>query len=68
MKEKLKPLNWLELQQLYKPVWDADVRKWRVVDGYREWMNDGKSVSFTDGNTWWDFDRCELYLEELEER
>ena len=63
-----KSLTWMEIRdKLGKPIWDNKQRQWRVVDGYKEDL-DNKRVSFTDYNAFIVFDEGRFYLEEVEEK
>lgn len=61
-------LGWVQILLLLgKPVWDAQTKKWRVLNGYQSVLGSQQNqmffeVTFTDTPYWEDFIEKELYI------
>lgn len=61
-------LGWVQILLLLgKPVWDAQMRKWRVLNGYQSVLGNQNNqtffeVTFTDTPYWENFINKELYI------
>ena len=62
-------LGWVQILLLLgKPVWDAQIRKWRVLNGYQSVLGNQNNkmffeVTFTDTPYWENFTEKELYID-----
>ena len=62
-------LGWVQILLLLgKPVWDAQMRKWRVLNGYQSVLGNQNNqmffeVTFTDSPYWENFIEKELYID-----
>ena len=63
-----KKLGWVQILLLLgKPVWDAQMKKWRVLNGYQSVLGNQNNqtffeVTFTDTPYWENFIDKELYI------
>lgn len=66
--DKLEGLCWVQILLLLgKPVWDAQTKKWRVLNGYQSVLGSQQNqmffeVTFTDTPYWENFIEKELYI------
>lgn len=62
-------LGWMQILLLLgKPVWDAQIKKWRVLNGYQSVLGNQNDkvffeVTFTDTPYWENFIGKELYID-----
>ncbi len=63
--KKLDKLDWEEIiNSVGEPVYDEEMKRWRVIDGYERKWNDFY-VSFTDMNCFFNYNKLKLYLKEI---
>ena len=62
-------LGWVQILLLLgKPLWDDELKKWRVLNGYQSVLGNSNNqmffeVTFTDSPYWENFIEKQLYLE-----
>ena len=68
-KEINQKLGWVQILLLLgKPLWDDELKKWRVLNGYQSVLGNSNNqmffeVTFTDSPYWENFIEKRLYLE-----
>lgn len=64
-KEEIEKIEWRDLDKfMCKPVWDKKHSTWRVIDGYKRY-DDNYNISFTDVDSFVNFNNVELYTCEV---
>lgn len=64
-----KKLGWVQILLLLgKPVWDAQTKKWRILNGYQSVLGNQNNqiffeITFTDTPYWENFVEKELYID-----